>query len=545
MKQKLLTVLSLLVWLMTSVGCTPGKPRYVIGVSQCSADIWREKQNAELRMGTYFQDGVELRFAAAYDSDERQIEQIDSLLHTGIDLLIVAPNQVQTISPAIDRAYDSGIPVIVFERKTNSQKFTAFISADNYEMGRQMGFFVADRLKHHGRLMVVKGLEGSSPAIERHKGFVDVISQYPDLHVVATLQGDWTEQTAYRTVREWRTRHPDETIDLVFGLNDRTAMGARKAFQEVGASALPLFCGIDGLPGEGGGIELVRDSILEASYIYPTHGDKLLQLAVDILDGKPYSKEAKLQSALVTRDNANVLLMQTEELREQGEYLDRLHRKADSYLQQLDTQRTITLLSLVVIGLLVIAIVLFYLYHIGKMTLRQERVVNTLWNMQPDDCVPEVRPSDSQGEEPRQSAVGASSVVKEEEADTPAEQAADGEYQSSDAPPEVQSLSTSLFITRFRDAVEARLEDSELSVEDLAADMNLSRVQLYRKVKSLTGSTPVELLRTARLKRGYQLLLTTDKSVSEVAYQVGFTAPSYFTKCFKDEYGQLPGELRN
>lgn len=100
-------------------------------------------------------------------------------------------------------------------------------------------------------------------------------------------------------------------------------------------------------------------------------------------------------------------------------------------------------------------------------------------------------------------------------------------------------------MTRFRESVEARLEDSELSVEDLAAEMNLSRVQLYRKVKSLTGSTPVELLRTARLKRAYQLLLTTDKSVSEVAYQVGFTAHSYFTKCFKDEYGKLPGELRN
>ena len=130
-------MLYVLVLLAIGISCTPEKPRYVIGVSQCSADIWREKQNAELRMDTYFQDGVELRFAAAYDSDERQIEQIDSLLHTGIDLLIVAPNQVQTISPAIDRAFDSGIPVIVFERKTNSQKFTAFISADNYEMGRQ------------------------------------------------------------------------------------------------------------------------------------------------------------------------------------------------------------------------------------------------------------------------------------------------------------------------------------------------------------------------------------------------------------------------
>ena len=116
---------------------------------------------------------------------------------------------------------------------------------------------------------------------------------------------------------------------------------------------------------------------------------------------------------------------------------------------------------------------------------------------------------------------------------------------SSSVSADSQNLSATLFMTRFRESVEARLEDSELSVEDLAADMNLSRVQLYRKVKSLTGSTPVELLRTARLKRAYQLLLTTDKSVSEVAYQVGFTAPSYFTKCFKDEYGKLPGELRS
>ena len=126
----------LLALLLTILGCANPKPHYIIGVSQCSADIWREKQNAELRMGAYFHDNVELKFAAAYDSDERQVEQIDSLLNDGIDLLIVAPNQVQTISPAIDRAYDKGIPVIVFERKTSSQKYTAFISADNYEMGR-------------------------------------------------------------------------------------------------------------------------------------------------------------------------------------------------------------------------------------------------------------------------------------------------------------------------------------------------------------------------------------------------------------------------
>ena len=162
-----------------------------------------------------------------------------------------------------------------------------------------------------------------------------------------------------------------------------------------GEARCHLFCGIDGLPGQDGGIQLVRDSILDASYIYPTCGDQLLQLAVDILDGKPYQKEKRLMSALVTRDNANVLYMQSEELREQSDHLDRLHRQADNYLQQLDTQRTITLLAFIVIALLLVAIVLFYLYHIGKVTLRQERVVNTLWNMN-TDAIP-------QSDEPRHS----------------------------------------------------------------------------------------------------------------------------------------------
>ena len=487
------------------MGCSRRQPRYVIGVSQCSEDIWREKQNAELRMGAYLHGDVELRFAAAYDSDERQVQQIDSLVQTGIDLLIVAPNQVQTISPAIDRAYDSGIPVIVFERKTNSKKFTAFISADNYEMGRVMGDYVASQLQGRGRVMEVMGLRGSSPAIERHKGFADALNRYPDIHLVATLQGDWTEQSAYEATKQWIEVEEianGKCPDFVFAQNDRMAMGARRAVEESKLNTLnsqPLkYCGIDGLPGEGGGIQLVRDSLLDATYIYPTHGDQLLYLAIDLLEGKPYDKEVMLKSALVTRENAGVLLMQAEETMRQTVWLDRLHKKADTYLQQLDSQRTITLLAFAGIALLVIAIVLFYLYHIGKVTLRRERVVNTLWSMEENDTVGENNVTDGNS-----------------------------------------------FITRFREAVEARLQDSDLSVENLAADMNLSRVQLYRKVKSVTGSTPVELLRSARLKRGYQLLITTDKSVSEVAYAVGFTAPSYFTKCFKEEYGRLPGEVRS
>jgi ABC-type sugar transport system substrate-binding protein len=187
--KRLLTIVTALALGLVFVGCTHKQTKYVIGISQCSEDIWRDKQNAELRMGAYFHDGVELKFAAAYDSDERQVQQIDSLVNSGIDLLVVAPNQVQTISPAIDRAYDKGIPVIVFERKTSSEKFTAFISADNYEMGRVMGEYIVARLHGQGNVMEIKGLEGSSPSIERHNGFMDAIKQAPGIQVVASLQG--------------------------------------------------------------------------------------------------------------------------------------------------------------------------------------------------------------------------------------------------------------------------------------------------------------------------------------------------------------------
>ena len=291
-------------------------------------------------------------------------------------------------------------------------------------------------------------------------------------------------------------------------------MPCKKAhsYQLTADSHQPLYCGIDGLPGEDGGIRLVRDSILDASYIYPTHGDKIIELAINILEGKPYEKETLLQSALVTRDNAKVLLMQSEEMMRQAEYLDQLHSRADTYLKELATQHVVNWMSMGVILLLVVTIVLFYLYHLRKVKLQQERVVSTLWNM-------EIEPAPVADE------------TKEQTADS-----------SADEKPSV--VAESAFLARFREVVEARMEDSEVSVDDLAAEMSLSRVQLYRKIKTITGSSPVELLRTTRLKRAYQMLLTTDKSVSEVAYAVGFTAPSYFSKCFKEEYGMVPGDIR-
>ena len=707
--------------------CSRDEKKYRIGVSQCSDDIWRDKQNSELKIGAYFHDNVELRFAAAYDSDERQIQQIDSLVETGIDLLIVAPNQVSTISPAIDRAYDKGIPVIVFERKTNTKKYTAYMGADNYEMGHLMGEYVANRLNERGRIIEVMGLKGSSPAIERHNGFREAIAEHPGIQVVATLQGDWTEPTAYNTVKQWLDKNNDAAgkIDLVFGMNDRTAMGARKAFEEAGG-ALPLFCGIDGLPGENGGIRQVMDSLLDASYIYPTHGDQLLQLAVDILEGNPYEKETNLMSALVTQDNARVLLMESEEIMRQSRHLEQLHEKASQYLDQLGSQRTLTFVALAAILLLLALLAGIYMYYLQRARIQDERtrmereqldfytqvshelrtpltliqgpldqllrtndfrtasdnarelftivrrnthqltaLVNKMLdaqvggtvtddnaheetqhvaspesagNIKPDEDAPTVLVVDDNADIRtylKSILQGKYSVLEAEDGksglDLAREHVPDlivsdvmmpvmnglqfcqevkkdlisshipvilltaralekhqiegyesgadayitkpfspelllaridnllqsrhqlkdlwGTHPAPVAESAVQPVAApapieDAFISRFKQMVEERLADSNLSVEDLAAGMGLSRVQLYRKVKALTGSTPVDLLRKARLSQAQRLLQESDLTVSEIAYQVGFASPSYFTKCYKDEFGIVPGEAR-
>ena len=101
------------------------------------------------------------------------------------------------------------------------------------------------------------------------------------------------------------------------------------------------------------------------------------------------------------------------------------------------------------------------------------------------------------------------------------------------------------FIAQLRRIVEENMADTDFGVEEISGGMGLSRVQLYRKVKAITGMTVVDLLRKARLNHARSLLMETDKSISEIAYEVGFSSPSYFTKCYKDEFNILPGDTRN
>ena len=705
--------------------CTNRTPKYVIGVSQCTEDIWRDWQNSEMTLESMLHDGVELRFKTARDDSKRQIEQIDSLVESGIQLLIVAPNQLASVTPAINRAYDQGIPVIVFERKTDSPKYTAFVSADNYEIGRMMGEYVSMRLKGKGRVLEILGLKGSSPAEERHKGFTDALKG-SDIEIVASLQSDWTEEKGYETVKNYTGSLED--IDLVFAHNDRSALGARRAFIEAKIIPLPLFCGIDGLPGQYGGIQMVRDGILDASYIYPTRGDQLLQLALDILNGEPYEKETVLTSAIVTSENANVLMLESDMVMRQSQRLSRLKDMTDNYMQKLGTHRAISFLAGILIFLLLLMIIGIYYHFLQSARLNDERsrmerekldfytqvshelrtpltliqapleelteteegkkaspetralynmlrrntnqlieLINKMLDVQatgsldilatghqnavmaPTTPVLPSAPVEDDGtkstilivddnadirtllrrilqdryqvneaEDGQQGLELANEIVPDlivSDVMMPVmnglefcqrvkdniatshipvilltaralskhqvegyESGADAyitkpfsadvllaridnllknrlllkgifgsedekEEQQAETPVEEPQKKEDKFMNRFHEYIEQHMSDSGLGVETIGVELGLSRVQLYRKVKALTGQSPVELLRTIRLHKARRLLQESAKSISEVAYEVGFTSPSYFTKCFRDEFGVSPSEL--
>lgn len=499
--------------------CHSSDYHYVIGVSQCSEDSWRHKLKQELEMATFFNPGVKLVFTSANDDSNLQQSQIDSLVKIGVDLLIVSPNQVDLLSEAVDRAYDSGIPVILYDRKTDSEKYTAYMGADNFQIGETLGHYIASSIGKKGYVLEIGGLFDSSPASERHEGFLQAMKHYPGIRLSGFDYGDWTEEGGYSAMQKILARY-DGPVDAVFGGNDRMASGARKALEQAGRDCSSIvFAGVDALPTENGGMRLVADSILTVSAIYPTHGDELMLLALDILNGKKFEKEVSMQSSLVTSDNAAVLLLQNEEIVRQSEYLSTMHMQAGKMQDSMRLQQ-------IIIGLvLLMAIFSSILLSFYIVAYRQKHSLNRMLQ----EKIETVERQRDELEDQRDKLIELSIVglSDADASDASSDQNRDGE-----------------FIQKFSQSVEKNIDNPDLSVEDISSELCMSRAQLYRKVKAMTGKSPVEVIRHTRLAKADRMLAETSLNISEIAFRVGFSSASYFTKCYRDHFDRLPTDVQ-
>lgn len=292
-----------------TVSAAEKKDKYVIGMSQCNlGEPWRVAMNDKIAMAAEKHPEFEVIFADAAQDNSKQIADIENFVQMGVDLIITSPNEATPLTNAVSAAYDAGIPVILLDRKIDGDKYTQFIGADNVDMGRIAGEYIADTLlPDGGKVCEIKGLEGTSGGIDRDNGFREGIKKNDKIEIVAVNNADWLREKAI-TVAEEMLQTNDE-IDLFLALNDPMAEGAYIAAKNAGREGDILFVGFDGLPTPDGGIRSVMDGRLSMTQVYPTGGTEAIESAYQLLvEGKELDKTLTLTSEIVTPDNAEELL---------------------------------------------------------------------------------------------------------------------------------------------------------------------------------------------------------------------------------------------
>lgn len=447
-----------------------------------------------------FHDNALLEIVSAFDSNEKQTQDIQDFIDRGFDLIIVAPNEAEAMAPIIKKAYEGGIPVIIFDRRIPGNTYTSYIDLDNKGIGLAAAEYARSLMGNkEGKVVEVTGLSGSTPAQERHNGFVEGLGAYPSLKLVASFEGKWDREKAAEIADSILNLYPDTNV--VYAHSDNMAIGISGVFKERGRSDIKIL-GTDASPGQG--IEAVRDSIIDATFIYPTEGHRIIRTAFAILEGEPYEDTVYIPALTsVDRSNAEILLRQHELLREETEKVLLLNDKNDELWMQHKLQShflhiVVTLAIILGVITILLLVLIFYNRKLQKelkeqnRTLIEERDRQLKLYHQLDDV-----------------------LTKEDD-----------------------------FYNRFVTIIKKEYSDSSLSTDSLAQKLNLGGAQLTRKIKALTHFTPVEILRNYRLEQAKKLLINTDKNVNEITSEVGFSSSAYLTKCFREHFGQTPSEFR-
>jgi ribose transport system substrate-binding protein len=284
--------------------CKGPEGKYVIGMSQANvAEPYRQRMDDDIRAAAKGVSQFEVRFADAQQDNARQVSDVDNFITQQVDLLIISPNEAKPLTAVVKKAYDKGIPVLVLDRKVEGDGYTGWIGADNVEIGRQAGKYVAEQLlPTGGKIAEIRGLAGSTPAKERGDGFRESI-QGRNIDIVVSQDGDWLREKGQEKADAILKSNPD--IAVIYAHNDPMAEGAYLAARAAGKQDALKFIGIDGLPIPAGGLKAVEAGRLSATLIYPTAGKEAVESAKKILvDCQQVPKTQTLQTQLITKANA-------------------------------------------------------------------------------------------------------------------------------------------------------------------------------------------------------------------------------------------------
>ncbi|HIY36958.1 MAG TPA: substrate-binding domain-containing protein [Candidatus Paraprevotella stercorigallinarum] len=336
----------LLSLLFALFGCDQRKI-YKIGVSQCSQDDWRMKMNDEINREIMSHNDAVVEIRSADDSNAKQISDIRYFVENGFDIIIVSPNEAAALTPVIEDIYKKGIPVVIFDRNINSDAYTARIGVDDEGLGKSAAHYARYLLGSGAKAIEIYGLRGSTPAEDRHNGFVKEFQSSGGI-LLASAAGNWNKENAIQIADSLLKLYPE--VDLIFAHNDRMAIGASEVAHRMGRDDIKII-GIDAAPNIG--IQAVADSVIDATFLYPTEGYRLIQTALAILKNEPYNKETILPvSSAVDLSNADILLLQNETLKEETRKMELLKAQIDDYWAEHSLQTSFFYASVAIIILL-------------------------------------------------------------------------------------------------------------------------------------------------------------------------------------------------
>jgi signal transduction histidine kinase/DNA-binding response OmpR family regulator len=336
-----------------------GKTKFLIGFSQCTtADAWRKSMDLEMQNELLYYPDLQLLIKDAENNSRKQVKDIREMLAAGIDLLIVSPNESEPLTGIVSEVYRKGIPVILIDRKIESGEYTAFIGGNNYQIGKEAGIYAAKLLKGKGHIVEISGLEGSSPAKERHKGFVEEISKSTGIDIVKSLSGEWEVAVSEKEMNKFLGAN--EPFDLVFAHNDVMALGAYKAYIQKFKNKNVFFIGVDGLPGASCGIQAVLDKKLDATMLYPTGGSLAISLAWDMLNKKQVNKENILNTLVIDSTNVRALKYQTDEISNLHYRIVSSRKILEEQVKRYLSQRFWLIVALCSLFLVIVLIVLLF-----------------------------------------------------------------------------------------------------------------------------------------------------------------------------------------
>ncbi len=290
----------------SSAGASSGKSPaatttiYTVGLSQCNlGEPWRGQMNRDIEEAAAKHPEIKLIERDAQNKSETQQSQVREFIQQHVDLILISPKESRPLTHPVEEAMDAGIPVIVLDRKIEGDKYTCFIGGDNVKIGREAGKFMVKLLGGKGDIVELRGLETSTPAKDRHDGFMEGIKG-SEIKIVFDADCQWLEPNAQREMSSALSRFPN--IAAVYGHNDPSAHGAYKSAEQEGKGREKQikFIGIDALSNEG--VRYVRDGILTATFQYPTGGSEAIENGLKVLKKEPVEKNITLGTKLFTKD---------------------------------------------------------------------------------------------------------------------------------------------------------------------------------------------------------------------------------------------------